>query len=333
VPKVWVDLANSPQVMFFAPLIREMERRGIDVLTTARDFSETVPLAKYLGLNVRVVGRHGGKSKLGKAKAMLSRVASLANLLRGRGIDLALSHNSYDAILAGRLLRTTVWTYMDYDLQPANHLAFRLAHRVFVQEWFPEDALRRYGASGRKVVRYRGLKEEVYLRDFSPDPDFLRTLGEFHRPLIVARPPSTSSLYTAGYGEFWEVLSLLKGRGYDVRVIRRNPEDASMAKSVGVRVLPRPIDGPQLLYWSDAFVGGGGTMTREAVILGTRTFSVFPAPGFLDRKLMDLGLVESLSKSKARRVEIRERRHRNLRFFNRNLRDDLLEFILNFLNR
>ena len=38
---------------------------------------------------------------------------------------------------------------MDYEHQPANHLAFRLASRVIVPRAFPTEALRRYGARER----------------------------------------------------------------------------------------------------------------------------------------------------------------------------------------
>jgi len=38
-----------------------------------------------------------------------------------------LSHNSYSQIVAARLLRIPVVTAMDFEHQPANHLAFRLA--------------------------------------------------------------------------------------------------------------------------------------------------------------------------------------------------------------
>ncbi len=329
---VWIDLANSPQVMFFAPIVRRLQSEGVSVLITARDFSETVPLARRLGLKFKIVGSYGGKGKVKKAASLLRRALSLYGEVRGKGIRLALSHNSYDAILAGRIAGLRVWTYMDYDGQPANHLAFRLAHRIHVQEWFPEDALRRFGAHPDRVVRYRGLKEEVYLRDFRPDPAFPdRVLAPFRRPLVVARPPSTTSLYSKGYGDFWDVLGVLKGKGYDVRLLQRNPEDKDMAGRYGIPLLPKPVDGPQLLYWSDAFVGGGGTMTREAVLLGTRTFSVFPAVGFLDRRLMDMGLVERLNLKRAEEVSLEERRDRRVRHFNPNLLDDLVGEILGYV--
>ena len=39
------------------------------------------------------------------------------------------------------------------------------------------EAIRRQGAAPAKVVRYPGLKEELYIGDFNPDPEILRKVG------------------------------------------------------------------------------------------------------------------------------------------------------------
>src|SRR6185312_6052479 len=103
---------------------------------------------------------------------LVQRAMSLARWARGQKIDLAASHNSYSQILAARVLSLKAVTLMDYEHQPANHLAFRMASRVIVPRWFPEAALSRFGASLEKVRRYEGIKEDVYLADFQRDPEF-----------------------------------------------------------------------------------------------------------------------------------------------------------------
>src|ERR671939_601424 len=176
--RIWVDLANSPHVPFFRALAAEFRARGHDVEATAREFAQTVELSAAAGLAPAVVGRHGGGKLSGKAGNLVGRAAGLARWARGRRFDLAVSHNSYSQVLAARALGLRAVTLMDYEHQPANHLAFRLASRVLVPEAFPGEALRRYGARPRKVRRYRGIKEDVYLSDFEPDPAFAATLLE-----------------------------------------------------------------------------------------------------------------------------------------------------------
>jgi predicted glycosyltransferase len=318
---IWFDLANSPHVMFFRPVISSIE--DFDILITARDFSETVDLLRSFGMEFVLVGKHGGKGKLGKVRSMVERVWKLGEILKGKRVALAVSHNSYDQIVASKIYRIRNITFMDYDKQIANHLAFRLSDLVVVQEWFPQEALRYFGA--RRVKRYRGLKEEMYLLDFKPDPEVPRIFN-IKRPLVFSRPPSTLSLYQKGYGIFWETLVYLKNKGADVRVLPRNPEDEKICKDLGIESLKKPVPAPQLIFWADIFVGGGGTMTREAVILGTPAYSVLPQPGYLDKKLSEMGLLKFVEDPKEIRLEGKDKFE--MRSFNPNIREDILNIIL-----
>src|SRR2546428_8604574 len=166
--RVWIDLANSPHVLFFAPLVREFEGRGIEVTCTARDFAQTLGLARLHGLRVDSIGRHGGKSALGKGREIVSRAAALRRFARTELPDVAVSHNSYAQALAARSLGLPFVTLMDYEHTPANHLSFRLADRILLPGAVSDQSVARYGASARKISRDSGFKEQVYLEDFEP---------------------------------------------------------------------------------------------------------------------------------------------------------------------
>src|SRR5881394_137025 len=186
--RIWIDLANSPHVPFFRALIPEFVARGHQVEITARDFAQTVELATKAGMLPHVIGGHGGRSITGKAGNLVGRAAALRKWARDRGFDLAVSHNSYAQIAAAAALRIKTVTLMDYEHQPANHLAFRLASRVIVPRAFPEAALMRFGVTAAKVKRYDGIKEDVYLADFQSDPEFekqLRILGVGANDVLV----------------------------------------------------------------------------------------------------------------------------------------------------
>src|SRR5215211_935915 len=101
---IWIDLANSPHVPFFRALVGEFEARGHEVALTAREFAQTVELAGAAGLRPEVVGGHGGGRLSGKAGNLLGRAWALARWARGRGVGLAVSHNSYSQVLAARAL-------------------------------------------------------------------------------------------------------------------------------------------------------------------------------------------------------------------------------------
>src|SRR5204862_3999147 len=207
---IWIDLANSPHVPFFRALIPEFVALGHQVEITARDFAQTVELAMKAGMIPHVLGGHGGGSITGKAGNLVGRAAALRKWARDRGFDLAVSHNSYAHIAAAAALGIKTVTLMDYEHQPANHFAFRLAAKVIVPRAFPASDLRRYGAGMRKVSRYDGTKEDVYLANFVPDAGFAETLHKLNIAsddvLVVARPPAHEALYHRFENELFDKL-------------------------------------------------------------------------------------------------------------------------------
>src|SRR5712672_3952889 len=231
--RIWIDLANSPHVPFFHALIPEFTARGHTVEISARDFAQTVELATKAGMMAHVIGGHGGGSITGKAGNLVGRAAALRKWARDRGFDLAVSHNSYAQIAAAAALGMKSVTLMDYEHQPANHLAFRLASRVIVPRAFPSAELKRYGAATRKVKRYEGTKEDVYLADFASDPEFAETLLQLgiasDDVLVVARPPAREALYHRFENElFDELLSHLSSRE-EVKIILLPRSDVQRA--------------------------------------------------------------------------------------------------------
>ena len=49
-PKIWIDLDNTPHVIFFEPIIKQLKARGFPVLVTARDAFQVCELAEKKGL-------------------------------------------------------------------------------------------------------------------------------------------------------------------------------------------------------------------------------------------------------------------------------------------
>ena len=135
---VWIDLANSPHVLFFRPVIDELHRRGIATHCTARDFAQTP--AAVQSARHRRRGRSGVTAAPGiVGKATLS--GRTGSALYGRSLvasrpSVAVSHNSYAQLVAARSLRVAAVTAMDYEYQPANHLAFRCADLIAVPDTY-----------------------------------------------------------------------------------------------------------------------------------------------------------------------------------------------------
>lgn len=303
--RIWIDLANSPHVPFFRPLAKEFVRRGHEVVVTAREFAETVELAHAAGFAPEVIGGHGGIKLSGKAGNLMQRGLALARWARGRNFDLALSHNSYSQILAARALSLKTVTLMDYEHQPASHLAFRLASRVIVPRAFPEAALDRFGASAAKVRRYDGIKEDVYLADFKIDPTFetqLRERGVTPADVLVTvRPPASEALYHRFENDLFDQLldRLATMSAVKILLLPRNPSQREIYSASVNEKLIMPagaVDGANLIAHSDLVVSAGGTMNREAAALGVPAASIYLGEwAAIDEELVAEGRLRRIS--------------------------------------
>jgi len=282
--RIWIDLWAAPDPLFFRPIVQRLHMLGHSTWITAREFGETTAIAEQCGFLFSVVGRHGGRWIPGKIAANLSGAYRRAMITRKMNIDLAVSFNSYSQGLAAKLLRIPFVTCMDYEYQPANHLAFRLASRVVVPRGFDRRALRSQGGLPHKVVFFDGLKEHIAMVDFRPNtayPRVLETLGISHDDILVTmRPPASGATYHQFENDlFGDAVEFLAQRqGVKVILLPRSKPQANWYLRVGsgnVIVPPAILDGPNLVYWSDLVVGGGGSMNREAAVLGTRAYTVF----------------------------------------------------------
>ncbi len=252
-----------------------------------------------------MIGGHGGGKLSGKAGNLMQRGLALARWARGRDIDLAVSHNSYSQILAARALSLPSVTLMDYEHQPANHLAFRLASLVIVPEAFPEEALARFGASPAKVKRYHGIKEDVYLAEFETDPSFAVELSKLGISsddiLVVVRPPASEALYHRFENELFDHLLDRLASTPEVTVVllpRSEVQRQLYASRVNARlVMPSlAMDGANLIAHSDLVVSAGGTMNREAAALGIPAVSIYQGQwAAIDQQLLTEGRLQRIS--------------------------------------
>lgn len=303
--RLWIDLANSPHVPFFKALAKRFISQGHEIETTAREFAETVSLARDAGFQPLVVGVHGGRAVSAKAATFMSRAWALGGWARTRKFDLAISHNSYSQILAARALGIKTVTLMDYEYQPANHLAFRLTSRIIVPTSFPVTRLRRYGASIGKVRRYHGTKEDVYLGDFQPDPSFTAQLCELganaDNVLVLMRPPAHDALYHRFQNELFDeaLAMLLTNENVQVILLPRNEAQRALYETQASQhlIVPAvPLDGANLIAVCDLVISAGGTINREAAALGVPAASLYAGKwAAVDEELVKEGRMRRIS--------------------------------------
>ena len=310
--KIWIDLDNSPHVPLFLPIIDELEKRGHQILLTARDSYQVCELLRLHGIACRVVGRHYGKKWILKLLGTIFRAMQLLPLAITERPGLVVSHGSRAQIIVASLLGIPSVLMLDYEF--SNTTRFLHPDWVFVPEVIPQE---RVHQKPDHVLRYHGLKEDVYVPRFKPDPNFRNLLGVRQDELIVTvRPPATEAHYHNPEGEQFlaETLRyLLDQPGARVVMLPRNENQATVLRSRWIRaidegriIIPEhAVDGLNLIWNSDLVISGGGTMNREAAALGVPVFSIFRGHmGAVDRYLAETGRLTLIEKVEDIRTEI-----------------------------
>jgi uncharacterized protein len=305
--KVWVDITAPAHVLVFRPLIALLRERGDEVEVTAREYAQTVQLLELHGIEAELIGRHGGRSRLGKLGTMLTRLAGLRRWARGGRFDAALAHGSHHLTMAARALGIPSSTTFDYEFATIQHqLGCRAATYVVVPEAIPPARLERYGVGPPKLRRYPGLKEEYYLADFEPDPHAVEPLGlDPARIVVTVRTPPDVSLYHRKSNRlFPQVLNHL-GRQENVQavVLPRTPEQRDFVRRLALPSVVVPdeaVDAQSLIGFSDLVVSAGGTMNREAAALGVPVYTTYGGRlGGVDEALLREGRLRPLTDPRA----------------------------------
>ena len=301
---VWIDIDNSPHVPFFLPIVEELQRRDVEIVLTARAAYQVCDLIELFSMPCKVIGRHYGKNKLMKVVGNCLRAAELVPMTIARRPDLAVSHGSRAQVLVCKSLG--IPTLVMHDYEHSTKTGFIEPTWILMPDVIPDDVMSK---KTERVLRYQGLKEDVYVPQFRPDPSILARLGLDANNLIVTlRPPATEAHYHNPESEllFNETLRFL-AKQPDLRTVvlprsvRQNEQirkDWAELISRGQVIIPREaVNGLDLIWFSDLVISGGGTMNREAAALGVPVYSIFRGKvGAVDRYLSENGrlvLIES----------------------------------------
>src|SRR5262249_32943380 len=139
--------------------------------------------------------------------------------------------------------------------------------------------------------------------DFEPDPEVPRRLGlDGERLGLVLRPPADVALYHRFENPLFDQLLDDLGRRPDVHavVLPRTLDHADRLRALALPSLTVPesaVDGQSLVAGADLVISAGGTMNREAVVLGTPVYTTFAGRlGGVDERLIAEGRLRPLER-------------------------------------
>src|SRR5207247_7718716 len=153
-----------------------------------------------------------------------------------------------------------------------------------------------------RIRKYPGIKEDVYVPRFVPEPGIRRQLGLREEELVVTiRPPANEAHYhNLESDQLLEAAVEFLSKKPDVKLValprdkkqgvRLRTQWPDLFSNGTMRIPEQVVDGLILIWHSDFVISGGGTMNREAAALGVPVYSVFRGRiGAVDQHLASRG--------------------------------------------
>ncbi len=317
--KIWIDLDNSPHVPFFAPIIKELSKCGYQVMLTARNCFQVCGLADRFNLSYKRVGFHYGSNKFLKVSGLILRALQLAPVILREKPDIALSHGSRSQILLASITCIPSVSISDYEY--TKKLPFVYPTWRIVPELIPDNFIKRKNVN---ILKYPGIKEDVYIPGFKPNPGIKDELCINKEDFVVTiRPPATEAHYHNHQSEeiYKAVIDFLIHTSHTrIILLPRDEKQSAFARNSWQKwcnnkkiIIPdHVIDGLNVIWHSDLVISGGGTMNREAAALGVPVYSIFRGKtGAIDQYLVDNGrltLLESVEDIRKKIALVRRNR-------------------------
>ncbi len=299
--RIWVDITDAADVVFFAPIVRRLESGGHIVTVTARRFASADAILKRYGVGAVLVASHEGGSLAARAVGLANRTRQLlASASVGR-FDVATGTHTSDFVLAGWTLGIPQLTFMEEDgLRGGRASGMRFADEVAVPDAIATEALLAFRPAPKRFVRYPGFAEEYYLHDVHPEPNALPKLGIDDRRVVgIVRPArADSSSMLAGVAKTSEAAltnltrEIAGRRNTTLVVLARDREQRQRLVALGLPNVVVPggfADGVGLLAAADFVLGDDTAMAREAAALGTPAYTVSRLLTAVDRALVSAG--------------------------------------------
>ncbi|MDP3623268.1 MAG: DUF354 domain-containing protein [Methanobacteriaceae archaeon] len=279
--KIWIDLTNAPHVRFFKNIIEYFQDQGDEVIVTGRKFGDIHKLMDLFGFEFISIGKHG--VTLGqKLEESTLRAHELSKLIIKEKPDVAISKHSIELprVTFG-LNIPSVYVLDNEHALAANKLTLPLCNRIIMPQAIDMWTLLRVGADPNKIISYKGTSEIIHFKNFEYNENIFEDLELNLRKekTILMRPePSLASYLDADCKKsvLSPVVDILEEHANILVIPRFKEQEEIFSDYENVTIIKPPVDTFSLIKKCDLIIGAGGTMNREAAIVGTPVISCYP---------------------------------------------------------
>lgn len=307
---IWFDLVTPKSVLFFEPIIKEIQKQKEVFITTrgGEGYKETIELLDLCNLPYTNIGNFGGGSLESKFRASIDRQIKFMEFLNEHHIDRLVCLSSVDACRAAFGLGIKIINFYDIPLSdhrtnftralPQARLTIPLAHKMFKPFVVPDEVIERFGLDSSQIYEYNFIDPLIWLKNFKYDFEYVKKVLknyniDYKKPTIVIREEEYKSSYVdKKYPMLYEAIDeIQKLTNSNIIIIPRYESEYLKKEFPLASVLEEKVEIQHLLFFCDLFIGGGGTINSEACFLGTPTISTRSFISHYDKYQIDNNLM------------------------------------------
>ncbi len=279
--KIWIDIVIAPHAWFFKSIIDFLENEGEEVFITARKYGDVLQLLDIFNIQYTTVGRHGATLEQ-KLLRSTGRVYKLSQIIAEEKPDIAVSKHSIELPrVSFGLGIPSVYVLDNEHAIAANKLTLPLCDKIVIPEAMNVWDVLKAGAEPNSLVRYNGTSEVIHFKDFHYNLSIFEDLNldlKMDKTILMRPEPALASYLEADCRKsvLSPIVDILGDYANILMIPRFKEQQEIFADNENVIMIKPPVDSFSLMKSCDLVIGAGGTMNREAALLGTPVISCYP---------------------------------------------------------
>jgi hypothetical protein len=280
--RIVVDINHPAHVHFFRNFIREMRKKGHNILITATEKDVSLQLLNDFNLKYIPLGTYGNTLQ-SKFLSLFDIDYKMLKTVRSFNPDIFLGIGSIRAAHVSKILNRPCINFDDTEIQREQQLLYYpFTDYVFT----PNSYLRNLGS---KQIRYKGFHQLAFLHPkwFKPNEIVLEKLGlQKDDTIITTRFVAWEATHDMGHHGITDKMGFIKELEQYGTVYISSEKKLPNKLTKYHFPLP-PFFFHDLLYYSSLCIGEGGSTALEATTLGTPSVLV-------DTSAKQCGIIQEL---------------------------------------
>jgi predicted glycosyltransferase len=281
--RIWIDLDDSTQIPFFAPIVKNLEEKGYNVLISGRNYSKIKLLADLYNLDYIPTAKQFDKNNFTKILNSFFRSFQLLLFVIKSKPTIAITHGSVSQMIAAFILRIPIAMFLDYEFIRALPTLIK-PNIIFMPNILYNNL---HSSFGTKIFSYPGRKEDIYLHNFAPDSNIITNLKIDTSSIIIFIKLQSYKNFDKDYQRkqlFQEIIKMLTNNETTRTIILLQDElgKAEILKyfnidlnSEKLLIQTEIIDELNLLWHSDIVISDSRSLNREASSMGIPVYNIF----------------------------------------------------------